>query len=78
MGDEYKIQYVERSLDKIQHNDFMPSPSEKQFVEDEEEANFSLQSIWMEESLLEVTPSPATPEVYEIFDISPPHMADPE
>ena len=32
----------------------------------------------MEESLLEVTPSPASPEVYEIPDISPPHMADPE
>ena len=32
----------------------------------------------MEESLLEVNPSPATPELYDIIDISPPHMADPE
>ena len=32
----------------------------------------------MEESLLEVNPSPAAPEVYEIPDISPPHMSDPE
>ena len=59
MGYEYKILYVERGLDKIQHDDFMPSPTEKQIVEDEEDANFSLKSIRMEESLLEVTPSPA-------------------
>ena len=32
----------------------------------------------MEESLLEVTPSPASLEVYEISDISYPHMADPK
>ena len=56
----------------------MPSPIENQIVEDEEEANFSLQSIRMEESLHEVTPSLAAPEVYEISDISSPHMADPE
>ena len=30
----------------------------------------------MEESLLEVTPSPSTPEVYEIPHISHPHMDD--
>ena len=47
-------------------------------VEDEEEAEFSLQSIRIEESLLGVTPSPAASEVYEISDISSPHMADPE
>ena len=44
----------------------MPSPIEKQIVEDEEEADFSLQSIWMEESLLGVTPSLTAPEVYDI------------
>ena len=32
----------------------------------------------MEESLLEVTPSLATPKVYDISDISSPHMSDPE
>ena len=48
-------------------------PTEKQIVEDEEEADFPLQSIRIEESLLEVTP-PAAPEVYEISNISPPHM----
>ena len=54
----------------------MTSPTEKQIVEDEEEEkDFFLQSIWMEESLLEVTPSPTAPEVYDISDISP-HMAD--
>ena len=47
----------------------MPSPTENQIAEDEEEAYFSLQSIRMEESLLEVTPSPAAPEVYAISDI---------
>ena len=30
----------------------------------------------MEESLHEVTPSLAAPKVYEIYDISSPHMAD--
>ena len=56
----------------------MPSPTENQIVEDEEEADFSLQSIRMEESLLGVTPSLASPEVYEIPNISPPHVDDPE
>ena len=78
MGDDSKIPDVERSSDKIQHDEFMPSPTEKQIVEDEEEAYFPLQSIRMEEILLGVNPSPATPEVYEIFDISYPHMADPK
>ena len=42
MGDESKIPYVERGSDKIQHDEFMPSPAEKKIVEDEEEADFSL------------------------------------
>ena len=66
MGDDSKNPDVERGSDKIQHDDFMPSPTEKQIVEDEEEAEFSLQSIQIEESLLRVTSSPAAPEVYEI------------
>ena len=78
MGDDSKILYVERGSHKIQHDDFMPSPTEKQIVEDEEEAEFSLQSIRIEESLLGVTPSPTAPEVYEISYISSPHMANPE
>ena len=59
-------------------DDFIPSPTEKKIVEDEEEAYFSLQSIWMEESPFEVNHSPAAPKVYEISNISSPHLADPE
>ena len=47
----------------------MPSPTEKQIVEDEEEAYFPLQSIRMEEILLGVTPSPTAPKVYEFSGI---------
>ena len=36
MGDDSKIPNVERGSDKIQHDDFMPSPTENQIVEDEE------------------------------------------
>ena len=78
MGDESKIPAIERISDKIYHDEFIPSPIAKQIVEDEEEAEFSLQSIRIEESLLRVTPSPAAPEVYEIPNISFSHMADPK
>ena len=61
MRDDSKIPDVERGSDKIHHDYFMPSPTEKKIVEDEEEAYVSLQSIQIEESLLEVTPSLATP-----------------
>ena len=47
-------------------------------VQDEEEAESSSQSIQIEESLLGVTPSLAATEVYEIYDISSPHMHEPE
>ena len=78
MGDESKIPDVERGLDKIQQDDFIPSPIRKKIVEDEEEADFSLQSIRMEESILKVIPSPAALEVYEIPDISTHHMDYPK
>ena len=79
MGDESKIISIEKGLDKIQHVEFkngvyVPSPTTKKIVENEEEEESSTQSIWIEESLLGVTPSPAASEVYEIFDISSPHM----
>ena len=45
-------------------------------VQDEEEAEAPTQSIRIEDSLLTVTPSPDAPEVYEISDISYPHMAE--
>ena len=38
MGYEFKIPAIERGSYKIQHDDFMPSPTENQIVEDEEEA----------------------------------------
>ena len=38
MGYDSKIPYVERDSHKIQHDEFMPRPTEKQIVEDEEEA----------------------------------------
>ena len=77
MRDESKIPIVERGSDKINHDEFIPSPTLEKIVEDEEEVEFSSQSIRIEESLLGVTPSPTAPEVYEIFDISSHHMSDP-
>ena len=47
-------------------------------VQDEEEAESSTQSIRIEESLLGVTPYPASRKVYEISDISSSHIVDPE
>ena len=46
------------------------------FVQDEEQAKYSSQSIRIEESLLGVTPSPNASKVYEISHISYPHMDD--
>ena len=45
MGYHSKILDIERGSHKIQHYDFIPSPTEKQIVEDEEEAELSSQSI---------------------------------
>ena len=78
MGYESKIPTIERGSHEIQHDEFIPSTTEKQIVEDKEEAEFFLQSIRIEESLLGVTPSPTAPKLYEISDISSPHMDDPE
>ena len=76
MGDGSKIPDVERGSDKIQLDEIMPYLTENQIVEDEEEAEFSLQSIQIKESLIPLTPSPLAPEVYEISDISSPHLND--
>ena len=40
-----------------------------EFVQDEEEAEASTQSIWIEDSLHAVTPSPDALEVHDISDI---------
>ena len=42
MEDDSKILDVERGSNKIQHDDFMPSPIEKQIIEDQEAVDFSL------------------------------------
>ena len=76
MRDDCKIPTVERVSHKIHHDEFIPSPTEKETIEDEEEAEFSSQSIRIEESLLGVTPSPDAPEVQEISHISYSHMDD--
>ena len=47
-------------------------------VVQDKEAEASTQSIRIEDSLLAVTPSPDAPEVYEISDISSPHMDEAE
>ena len=49
-----------------------------EFVQAEEQVESSTQSIRIEESILGVTPSHVAPEVYEIYEISYSHMADPE
>ena len=38
MGYDSKILVVERGSDKIHHDEFIPSPTTKQIIEDEEEA----------------------------------------
>ena len=45
-------------------------------VQDEEEAKSSSQSFQIKESHLGVTPYLDAPKVYEIYDISYPHMDD--
>ena len=83
MGDDYKIPVIEKGSNKIKHVEFknglyVPSPTTKQNVQDEEEVESSTQSIRIEESILGVTPSLVALEFYEIFDISSSHTTDPE
>ena len=49
-----------------------------EIVQDEEIEKSSTHSIWIGESLLWVTPSPVSLEVYEISDISYSHTTNPE
>ena len=55
---------------RVIYSKLFSSTLSRDFFQDEEEAGSSTQSIWIEESLLEVTPSPAAPEFYKIYDIS--------
>ena len=61
---------------RVLYSKFLASTLSDEFVQDEEEAKSSTQSIWIEESLLGVTPFPVASEVYEIFDILFSHMDD--
>ena len=63
---------------RVIYSKFSSSTLSDEVVQDEEEAESSTQSIRIEESLLAVTPSPDAPEVYEISDISYPHMDETE
>ena len=81
MGCDFQIPAVGRGSIKIHHDVFnnvlnVPSSATKQVVQDEEEAEYSTQSIRIEESILGVTPSLVAPKVYEISDISSSHMDD--
>ena len=61
---------------RVLYSKFSASTLFDEVVQDEEEAGSSSQSIRIEESLLGVTPSPVSPEVYDISNISSPHMDD--
>ena len=69
---------IKPSTTRIIYSKILTSTLVDEFVQDEEEEESSTQSIRIEESLLVVTPSPATLEVYEISNISSSHMADTE
>ena len=61
---------------RVLYSKFLASTLSDEVVQDEEEAKYFSHSIQIEESLLGVTPSLASPEVYEIFDSSSPYMSD--
>ena len=65
------------STTRVLYRKVSTSTLSDEVVQDEEEES-STQSIRIKENLLGVTPSPAAPKVYEIYDISSSHMADPE
>ena len=69
---------ITSSITRVLYSKVSASTLYDEVVQDVEEEESSSQSIQIEESLLGVTPSPAAPEVYEIFDISSPHMVDPK
>ena len=60
---------------RVIYSKFSASTLSDEVVQDEEEVEYSSESIRIEESLLGVTPSPTDPEVYEI---SSSHMPDPK
>ena len=69
---------IKYSTKRVLYSKVSASTLSDEFVQDEEEAESSTQSIQIEECLLAVTPSPDALEVYEISDISSPHMDETE
>ena len=76
--DHYRNLESTLSTKRVIYSKFSTSTLFDEVVQDEEEAESSTQSIWIEESLLAVTPSPDATEVCEISDISSSHIVDPE
>ena len=76
--DNYSTLEIIPNNKRVIYSKLSTSTLSDEFVQDEEEAKSSTQSIRIEESLLGVTPSPVAPEFYEIYDISYSHMDDPE
>ena len=69
---------IKYSTKRVLYSKVSASTLSDEFVQDEEEAEASTQSIRIEDNLLAVTPSPDALEVYEISDISSPHMDETE
>ena len=69
---------ITSSTTRVLYSKISASTLSDEVVQDEEEVETSTQSIRIEECLLAVTPSPDAPKVYEIYDISSSHIADPK
>ena len=72
--DHHSTLEITSSTTRFLYSKLLASTLYDEVVQDEEEEKSFTQSIRIEESLLVVTPSPDAPEVYEIYDISSPHM----
>ena len=75
--DHYSTMEITPTTTRVIYSKVSASILFDEFVQDEEEAKSSTQSIRIEESLIRVTPS-AAPKVYNIYDISYSYMYDPE
>ena len=62
------------STTRVLHSKVTATTLSDEVVQDEDEAESSTNSIRIEESLHEVTPSPEASEVHEIYDISSSHI----
>ena len=53
MGDEYEIPDIERGPDKIQHDEFMPSPIENKLLKMKKKKNFPYSQFKLKKVSLE-------------------------